>query len=108
MSCRLLHFGGRPAFFGRGSSGSSTAHCASLRSNRLVTATLATRSPCRWLSWSITHLPETSPHLDHRHAQPITPQPGPRALMTHGLMVDAYLVGLAGLAWAGQRSTTAA
>ena len=66
-ACRLLHFGGRPAFFGRDSSGPNAAHCASVRSNRLVTATLATRSPCRWLSWSITHLPETSPHIDHRH-----------------------------------------
>ena len=31
-----------------------------------VTATLATRSPCRWSSWSLTHLPETSlmPDMD--------------------------------------------
>ena len=32
MSCRLVHFGGRPGFFPTGSSGSSTVHCASVRS----------------------------------------------------------------------------
>jgi len=45
MSCRLLHFDGRPDFFGLGSSGSSLAHWASVRSNRLVTAMVSTRSP---------------------------------------------------------------
>ena len=45
MSCRLLHFGGRPGFFGVGSCGASRAHCTSVRSCRLVTATLVTRSP---------------------------------------------------------------
>src|SRR5690606_5806747 len=45
MSCRLLHFGGRPAFFPRGSNGFSRAHSASVKSARLVTATLGTRSP---------------------------------------------------------------
>src|SRR5690242_3049104 len=69
MSCRLLHFGGRPGFFPLGSSGASTAHWVSVSSNRLVTATLATRSPCRWSSWSKTHLPETSPYIDQRHAE---------------------------------------
>ena len=60
MSCRFVHFGGRPGFLPRGSSGSSTAHCASVRSARLLTVKVATRSPCRWSSWSLTHLPETS------------------------------------------------
>ncbi|TCO55670.1 hypothetical protein EV192_10792 [Actinocrispum wychmicini] len=45
INCRLVHFGGRPGFFPTGSSGSSTAHCASVRSARPVAATLATRSP---------------------------------------------------------------
>ncbi|MFE3260949.1 hypothetical protein ACFXPS_37025 [Nocardia sp. NPDC059091] len=36
---------GRPAFLPRGSSGTSRAHWASVRSARPVTATLATRSP---------------------------------------------------------------
>jgi hypothetical protein len=45
MSCRLVHFGGRPGFFPTGSSGSSTVHCASVRSARPATITLATRSP---------------------------------------------------------------
>src|SRR3954447_13910981 len=69
MSCRLLHLDGRPAFFGLGSSASSTAHCPSVRSNRLVTGTLATRSPEDRTSWSKNHLPETSPHIDHRHTE---------------------------------------
>jgi transposase len=38
ISRRLVHFGGRPGFFGFGSNGSSTARRASLRSNRPVTA----------------------------------------------------------------------
>ena len=50
---------GRPRF-PPGGSGPSTAHCASVRSARLLTAKVATRSPCRWSSWSLTHLPETS------------------------------------------------
>src|SRR4051812_44224745 len=45
MSCRLVHCGGRPDFFPTGSSGSSTVHCASVRSARPATSTLATRSP---------------------------------------------------------------
>ncbi|SCG60430.1 Transposase, Mutator family [Micromonospora halophytica] len=38
INCRLLHYDGRPGRFGAGSNGSSTAHCTSVRSNRLVTA----------------------------------------------------------------------
>jgi hypothetical protein len=68
MSCRFVHFGGRPGFRPRGSSGSSTAHCASVRSARLLTAKVATRSPCRWSSSSLTHLPETSCVTGQRHA----------------------------------------
>jgi hypothetical protein len=45
MSCRLVHRGGRPGFFPTGNNGSSTAHCASVRSARPATTTLATRSP---------------------------------------------------------------
>src|SRR5436305_8656369 len=60
MSCRFVHFTGRPGFLPRGSSGSSTAHCASVRSARPLTVKVATRSPYRWASWSLTHLPETS------------------------------------------------
>ncbi len=44
-----------------------TAHCASLRSNRPVTARVATRSPDNWSSWSKNHLPETSLLIDERH-----------------------------------------
>ena len=68
MSCRFVHFSGRPAFLPVGSSGSNTAHCASVRSNRPATATLATRSPVFRFAWSLTHLPETSPSIDYRHA----------------------------------------
>ena len=45
ISCRLLHDGGRPDRQGRGSKGSSFAHCASVRSNRPVTGRVFTRSP---------------------------------------------------------------
>ncbi len=62
ISCRLLHFGGRPGFLPRGNSGSSTFHCASVRSARPVAGTVGTRSPERWSSWSLTHLPQTSRH----------------------------------------------
>jgi hypothetical protein len=48
MSCRLVHSDGRPGLRPTGSSGARTAHCASVRSCRPVTATVATRSPCRW------------------------------------------------------------
>lgn len=41
MSCRLVHPDGRPDFFGDGSNGASTAHWASVRSHRLVTAMVA-------------------------------------------------------------------
>jgi hypothetical protein len=39
INCRLLHTDGRPDRFALGSNGSSAAHCASVRSNRRVTAT---------------------------------------------------------------------
>src|SRR5438270_8415752 len=45
MSCRLVHVGGSPGFFPTGSSGCSTAHCASVRSARPVSVRLDTRSP---------------------------------------------------------------
>src|SRR5690606_34427156 len=46
-----------------------TAHCASVRSNRLVTATVATRGlRADGHSWSINHLPETSLFVDQRRA----------------------------------------
>src|SRR5947207_5021662 len=67
MSLRLACSGGRPRL-PPGSSGPSTAHCASVRSARLVTAKVATRSPCRWSSLSLTHLPETSSVPGQRHA----------------------------------------
>ena len=44
------------------------AHCASVRSARPVTVKVATRSPCRWSSSSLTHLPETSSVTAQRHA----------------------------------------
>jgi hypothetical protein len=43
INCRLLHNEGRPGREGSGSNGSSTAHCSSVRSNRLVTASVACR-----------------------------------------------------------------
>src|SRR6476619_3477207 len=45
MSCRLLHCDGRPGRLPAGSSASNTLHWASVRSCRLVTAMVATRSP---------------------------------------------------------------
>ncbi|KPH97828.1 intradiol ring-cleavage dioxygenase [Actinobacteria bacterium OK006] len=36
ISCRLAHVGGRPGFLPFGNSGSSTAHCASVRSPRVT------------------------------------------------------------------------
>jgi hypothetical protein len=68
INCRLLHLGGRPGFLPLGSNGSSTAHCASVRSARAVTGMVSTRSPGIGLSWSKNHLPETSLLFDHRHA----------------------------------------
>ncbi len=46
-STRLLHSDGRHDRFGAGSNGSSTAHCASVRSNRPVTARVSTMSRCQ-------------------------------------------------------------
>src|SRR5207248_5639995 len=84
MSLRLACSGGRPRL-PPGSSGPSTAHCASVRSARLVTAKVATRSPCRWSSLSLTHLPETSAVPGQRHAglgqlKPLSP------LLKHALV----------------------
>ena len=45
MSCRNGHVRGRPGFFPFGSNGSSTAHCASVKSARPLTGTVGTRSP---------------------------------------------------------------
>lgn len=47
VSCRFVHFGGRPAFLPRGSGGSTCARSAAFRSARLVlvTDTLVTTSP---------------------------------------------------------------
>ena len=47
ISCRLVYFRRRPGFLPRGSSGSSTAHCASVRSARPITGSVGTRSPRR-------------------------------------------------------------
>jgi hypothetical protein len=43
MSCRLAHFGGRPAFLPRGSRGSSTLHSESARSWRPAASRVGTR-----------------------------------------------------------------
>src|SRR5205823_7009566 len=85
MSLRLACSGGRPRL-PPGSSGPSTAHCASVRSARLVTAKVATRSPCRWSSLSLTHLPETSSVPGQRHTglgqlKPLSP------LLKHALVL---------------------
>lgn len=45
MSCRFVHFDGRPDLDATGSNGCRTAHCASVRSARPATTTLVTRSP---------------------------------------------------------------
>jgi hypothetical protein len=45
ISCRLVYFRRRPGFLPHRSSGSSTAHCASVRSARPVTSTAGTNSP---------------------------------------------------------------
>ncbi len=60
MSCRFDHFGGRPAF-ARGSDGTSRTHSASVRSARVVTPTLGTRSPVCQVRLSPTDPLETSP-----------------------------------------------
>ena len=70
MSCRFVHFGGRPGLAAAGNNGSSPAHCASVRSSRLVTARVATRSPVSGSAWSLNHLPETSFFIDHATPQP--------------------------------------
>src|SRR5205085_11097851 len=90
MSLRLACSGGRPRL-PPGSSGPSTAHCASVRSARLVTAKVATRSPCRWSSLSLTHLPETSSVPGQRHAglgqlKPLSP------LLKHALAQPGHLI----------------
>src|SRR5690554_4753197 len=95
MSWRLLHFAGLPTLFGVGRNGSSTAHCASVRSYRLATATLGTRSPEDRTSWSKNHLPETSLHVDHRHAD----HHASAQLSKHGLAVLPTDVGDAGDGW---------
>ena len=86
MSCRFVHFGGRPGLLPRGSSGSSTAHCASERSARPVTARVSTRSPVRRSSWSLTHLPETSRISRPRHADSLRSH---QTLLKHALAEDA-------------------
>jgi hypothetical protein len=48
--------------------GARAAHCASVRSCRLGTARVATRSPVHGASWSLYQVPETSSVIDHRHA----------------------------------------
>jgi hypothetical protein len=45
MSCRFVHFEGRPVLVATGSNGSRTTHCAPVRSARPATTTPATRSP---------------------------------------------------------------
>jgi hypothetical protein len=47
ISRRSSHLRGRPGFFPLGSSGSSTVHCAPVRSARPLTGTVGTRSPWR-------------------------------------------------------------
>ena len=76
MSWRLVHVGGRPGFLPRGSNGSSTAHCASVRSARTLTGAVGTRSPVARSSWSLTYLPETSSRSRQRNARsPACDQP---------------------------------
>src|SRR5436309_492927 len=84
MSLRLACSGGRPSLL-PGSSGPSTAHCASVRPARSVTTKVATRSPCRWSSSSLTHLPETSPVTAQRHAGTSRSQQSLSPLLKHGL-----------------------
>jgi hypothetical protein len=64
MSCRFVHADGQPDRVGTGNSGSNRAHCSLVRSSRLVTARVATRSPVfRFSSWSMNPLPETSTYF---------------------------------------------
>ena len=51
---RRLHLGGRPGFLRRGSSGSSSFYCASVRSARPVAGTAGMRSAKRWSSWPLS------------------------------------------------------
>ena len=87
ISRRSSHLRGRPGFFPLGSNGSSTAHCASVKSARPLTGTVGTRSPVRWSSWSLTHLPKTSLLSRQRHATSPARDHHPRSrpLLKHAL-----------------------
>src|SRR5262249_54883133 len=88
INCRFVHFGGRPGFLPPGSSGASTAHCPSVRSARPRTIKVATRSPCRWSSSSLTHLPEASPVTGQRHAALCDHSRSLGQLLKHALVRD--------------------
>src|SRR3989440_11963304 len=87
MSCRLLHFDGRPDFFALGSSGSNLAHAASVRSNRLVTAMVSTRSPvfrfCLVANPSTGDLAKFRSPTRRQHHQP-SPDTGPTSRQALG------------------------
>jgi hypothetical protein len=65
----LLHEHGRPGRDGVGSNGSSVAHCASVKSNRFVTARVFTRSPV--FRFFLVDEPTTGDltYVDRRHAR---------------------------------------
>ena len=99
MSRRVVHFGGRPGFFPTGSNGSSTFHCASVRSARPVSATLATRSPVDLrdvarsaLSSVRTELTDSGLTLDQGLARaPVTGEPVLLERLVHNLHRDKRL-----------------
>src|SRR3954470_12644541 len=80
INCRLFHNDGRPGRDGAGSNGSSATHCSSVRSNRLVTAKVSTRSPVVFRFFLVDE-PTTGDlayfsrrHALHRQLQPDLPE----------------------------------
>ena len=74
INCRLVHNDGRPGRFAVGNNGSNTAHCASVRSNRPVTAVVSTRSPVvSGSSWSMNRYRSTRSSSITDTPQPASP-----------------------------------
>jgi hypothetical protein len=70
----LVHNDGRPGRFAVGNNGSNTAHCASVRSNRPVTAVVSTRSPVvSGSSWSMNRYRSTRSSSITDTPQPASP-----------------------------------
>jgi hypothetical protein len=74
INCRLVHNDGRPGRFAVGNNGSNTAHCASVRSNRPVTAMVSRRSQVvSGSSWSMNRYRRTRSSSITDTPQPASP-----------------------------------